>query len=83
MEGSSFLNAFMPIVPLLFLFTGLLVAWAFLVRAWVRRFNAQRRKADAEREQVAPWPTCTESFVPVRSTTTTRRFPSVCRLSTR
>jgi hypothetical protein len=46
MDGNSFLNAFMPTLPWWFLATGLLTAWAFLARAWIRRWNAQRRQVE-------------------------------------
>ncbi len=51
--GNSFLNAFMPEVPWLMLVIGLLVAWAFIARAWVRRWDAQRRRAERPRKALS------------------------------
>jgi hypothetical protein len=45
-SGNSFLNAFMPVLPWLILVIGLLVAWVFLVIAWIRRWNAQRHQVE-------------------------------------
>lgn len=53
MQGSSFLNAFMPVLPWLILVIGLLIAWTFVTVAWVRRFNAQRHRIEHSRKILA------------------------------
>lgn len=50
MQGSSFLNSFMPVLPWLILVIGLLIAWTFVTVAWVRRFNAQRHQIEHSRK---------------------------------
>lgn len=49
-SSSSFLTAFMPVLPWLILVAGLLIAWAFLARAWMQRWNAQRHQVESPRQ---------------------------------
>ncbi len=51
--GNSFLNAFMPTLPWWFLVVGLLTACGAVTRAWVRRLNAQRRRAERPRKALS------------------------------
>ena len=52
MSGNSFLDAFMPTLPLWFIAFSTAVAVALITRAWVRRWNAERREIEAERHRI-------------------------------